>query len=386
MPSDCEEVSETLELAKVYVENLKYLKSDVQVAEQQVLNTFKETRESIKHTFLNIKKNICKILEQREQALITKAENIRDQGLSPLEDCARLIEKNIETTLSLIHEGSHVNQIIPEQLHAFLDKASDLGNLPEVPDPKYVPCLSFYHDVAFENEINNLCRDFGEVFKTAPIQIKSIIPKPGALLIEWQQSMDNDDKTKDIQEFKLQRAFGDVTKEKTITVPFLDCYSGVDTQYLLRDIQISQPYSFRVCCKFEGMTAWSPWSVPEVGLTTLPSFSWQISDSVVLSNDNKILSLKPNFENEIVVFSDGPQVSLTDTVEFTIIEADAKSDLVLALTTKTSSNLKSFKNFMEFSFLIDNNGKIAIGGVEKTTVLSKFYRGLKNFFIDIKYG
>lgn len=56
-------------------------------------------------------------------------------------------------------------------------------------------------------------------------QISEFIEKPGAIHVEWQH-IDTEERMTDIQEFRLQRAFGDVTKEKHLLVNFKDCYKG----------------------------------------------------------------------------------------------------------------------------------------------------------------
>jgi len=262
-----------------------------------------------------------------------------------------------------------------EKISLFLENANLIGNLPEVPEPKEVPYISFYHEPFYENDLKNLCFSFGEVFRIAPIQIKSLTPKPGAILIEWQQSHENsEDKIKDIQKFRLQRAYGDVLKDKNLAANFIDCYTGLDSQFLLRDIQILQLYSFRICCKFDGSSEWSPWSVPQVGSTTIRWFSWEQSDGAILSNDNKILKLN---NAEKIVFSDSPPVSLDDSVEFTILEVDNKCDMYLALMTNPNRDLNKLKDCQSGIILVDSNGRIFVDGTEKSTVLPKFTKGLK---------
>lgn len=56
-------------------------------------------------------------------------------------------------------------------------------------------------------------------------QITELIEKPGAIQVEWHNN-DCEDTATDIQEFRLQRAYGDVIKEKHLLVNFKDCYKG----------------------------------------------------------------------------------------------------------------------------------------------------------------
>lgn len=91
---------------------------------------------------------------------------------------------------------------------------------------------------------------------------------------------------------------------------------GLDTQYLVKDLKVDQPYSFRVCCKFEGIHEWSPWSLPQVACTRLRPFCWKINDDFILSNENKIA--KPTVASSRVLYSDGAQFYVGHSVEFTV--------------------------------------------------------------------
>lgn len=71
------EISETLNLAKLYIENLNSLKTEICSVEKQVVTTYKETEQNIKQTFSNLKNYLCKILENREKELLKKAEQVR---------------------------------------------------------------------------------------------------------------------------------------------------------------------------------------------------------------------------------------------------------------------------------------------------------------------
>lgn len=61
-------------------------------------------------------------------------------------------------------------------------------------------------------------------------QICEFIEKPGAIQVEWQH-VDSEERMTDIQEFRLQRAFGDVNKEKHLLVNFKDCYKGCKNNF-----------------------------------------------------------------------------------------------------------------------------------------------------------
>lgn len=56
-------------------------------------------------------------------------------------------------------------------------------------------------------------------------QISGLKENPGAILVEW-ECVTNDDRCNDIQEFCLQKAFGNVLLEKHLEANFNDCYRG----------------------------------------------------------------------------------------------------------------------------------------------------------------
>lgn len=145
------------------------------------------------------------------------------------------------------------------------------------------------------------------------LQITQISEKPGALLVEWQH-LETDEHNTDIQEYRLQRAFGNTLKEKHLIVNFVDSFVGSDTQFLVKDLQSEQVYSFRVCCKFEGCNEWSPWSLTQVGATSLKPYSWAKNENFTLTNENKIAVSHQSG----LLLSEGPQFRVGCSIEFMV--------------------------------------------------------------------
>ncbi|KAJ8952962.1 hypothetical protein NQ318_006579 [Aromia moschata] len=374
---DNKEILDTLKAAKLYLSRLNSLEIEVQSAAKQIINTFEETEKHIRETFSNLKDSLLSIINKREVCLLDRAKQIQREGLAPLEECRNVILEKIRTTNKLIDLGDCIMKGSIHHLDGFNSDATLLGTLPEVPELKEVPFISFHCEPTSETEVIEILTHFGEVSNIAPIQITELVEKPGAILVEW-QSIENDERMVDIQEFKLQRAFGDVCKEKHLMVNFSDCYTGLDTQCLVKDLQANQPYSFRVCCKFEGTLAWSPWSLPQVARTTLKPFSWQSHRHYVTSNENKIA--KPNADSAGILYSDGPQFRVGHSVEFTFLEVDS-GDAVVGLVCPTAQNcVTDLRLAGENSFLINQSGNIFVDGTEKSTKLSDFVKGLKVCF------
>lgn len=146
-------------------------------------------------------------------------------------------------------------------------------------------------------------------------KISELVQKPGAILVEWSVNAD-DERGSDIQYFRLQRAYGDVLNDKHLVANFVDCFEGLDTQFLAKDIQPNQPYSFRVCCKYEGSTEWSPWSLAKVAFTELKHFSWRFSQDYIVTNENKIARCTKSYPE--VLFSEGPQFLIGHSIDFIV--------------------------------------------------------------------
>lgn len=58
-----------------------------------------------------------------------------------------------------------------ETLERFNANASSLGNLPEVPNIKEVPSITFQHDQSKEDMILKFCSEIGLVSRIAPVQV-----------------------------------------------------------------------------------------------------------------------------------------------------------------------------------------------------------------------
>lgn len=77
----------------------------------------------------------------------------------------------------------------------------------------------------------------------------------------------------DIHSFRLQMAYGDVRGQMNLLEGnFHDVYFGSECQHLVRDLRPGVPYTFRVCCRVEGDTEWSAWSLPRVATTNYDPF------------------------------------------------------------------------------------------------------------------
>lgn len=143
-----------------------------------------------------------------------------------MKDCCKVILEKIDATSKLLELGANLNQNSNRtNLQEFNIKSRLLGSLPEVPELKEVPFVTIQYEPNIENDLLEICSNIGEISRIAPIQISSVVERPGSLLVEWKIG-DCDERSGDIQEFRLQRAFGNVVKDKQLVVNFTDCYVG----------------------------------------------------------------------------------------------------------------------------------------------------------------
>ncbi|EEZ97840.1 Cytokine receptor-like factor 3 [Tribolium castaneum] len=374
---DRNEVVETLKAAKSYLNHLENLNKQLENAENQICETSSETERNIEVTFSNLLTNLTEILLNRKDILIKKVQKTRKQSLAPLDASRSDIFSNIEKTKKLIKEGEYLLSGSRENLAEFSQKSSFLGSLPAIPELKEVPYISFHCEPNLESELLDICSQFGEVSRIAPVQISQTVEKPGAILVEW-QSVD-DERCVDIQEFRLQRAFGDVISEKHLEINFSDCYVGAETQFLVKDLRPNQLYSFRVCCKFEGSSDWSPWSLSQVTRTSIKPFSWASNRDFVFADDNKIAT--PVKDAPSLLLSDGPQFAVGYSVEFSYLEIDNKCSTIALIAVKEAAGIKEIRLGDHSYFALDSTGEIYVDGVKKATKLPEAAKGFKICFM-----
>uniref|UniRef100_A0A1Y1M9A2 Fibronectin type-III domain-containing protein n=1 Tax=Photinus pyralis TaxID=7054 RepID=A0A1Y1M9A2_PHOPY len=278
-------IKANLKAANEYLQLLTNLQVEIGNAEQQINTTAKETESEITTVFSHLVTEITNSLINRRDELINNAQEVQRKGVLPLRQCQTIINNKIANTKSFINEGNDLLKSANKKgLVEFNRKSTLLGSLPEVPPLKEVPYISFHYDTNEESNLTNICRQFGDVIHISPVQITSLLERPGAILVEWAIS-ENEDHFVDVQDYHLQWAFGTVNNLES---NFHTCYIGPNLQYLVKDLNLNQNYSFRVRCKYEGDTQWSPWSLPQVCQTTIKSFSWVETDNFTLTNDNKI--------------------------------------------------------------------------------------------------
>ncbi|GJQ74857.1 hypothetical protein Trydic_g21693 [Trypoxylus dichotomus] len=366
------EIIESVNAAHDYIHALKELENEVKNAETQIETSACDAEKLIKESFSNLLKDIQQTLENRQQILLQQIHKVRDKSLNPLKDCRNIILTKIDNTQKFKDLAS--NAIKDSRLYnaaAFEKNMSALGSLPEVPQLKEVPYISYQYESAVYKDIVDSCKTLGSIQSIAPVQIAWLVEKPGSILVEF-MSIEQEDKLTDIQEFRLQKAY-----LNDGGIFYQDCYIGPESQYLVRDLQINQHYLFRVCCKFEGSSTWSSWSIPQSARTTIKPYSWKDNTSFTLRNENKIA--KPNDESTAILYSDGLQFQVGYSIEFVFLECDTKLEKTF-IGLSFHCTMRTLEALMDDSFLIEATGDVYVNGIKKNTRLPEMQVGSKVCF------
>lgn len=370
---DENDIKANLKAGNEYLQLLKNLQTEIRYAEQQINITAEETQNEIVTVFSDLITSVTKNLSNRRDELIKNTKEIQRKGLLPLQQCQAIISHKIKNTNSFIKEGNDLlNSTNSLNVTDFNRKSTLLGSLPEVPPLKEVPYVSFHYDINEENSLTNICRQFGTVIHISPVQITTLLERPGAILVEWCIS-ENEDHFRDVQEYHLQWAFGSV---QNLESDFHTCYIGPNLQYLVKDLNLNRNYSFRVCCKYEGDTQWSPWSLPQVCQTTIKPFAWEENANFKLTNENKIASSL--FDISSLVCSKRIEFNVGYSIEFTFLECGENlSKNYVGLTTQNTLAESIIK---APSVCVEADGSIYGSGVKKLTKFLPVTKGSKICF------
>ncbi|KAK9703271.1 hypothetical protein QE152_g29447 [Popillia japonica] len=366
------EIIESVNAAQDYIQALTGLENEVKNAEKQIETSANDAEILIKQSFSNLLTEIKKTLENRQQLLLQQIDKVRERSLKPLRDCRNIIVTKIDNTKTFKELANNV--MTDNRLYnavTFEKNMSMLGSLPEVPQLKEVPYISYHYESVVYKDIIDSCKTLGSIQSIAPVQIASLVEKPGSVLVEF-ISVEQEDKLTDIQEYRLQKAY-----LNDGGACYQDCYIGPETQFLVRDLQVNEVYLFRVCCKFEGASTWSSWSIPQSGKTTIKPYSWKDHLSFILRNEHKIA--KPNDDVVAVLYSNGPQFHVGYSIEFVFLECDIKLEGTF-IGLSLHSNFNTPEELMCDSLLVEATGAVYVNGIKKSTRLPEMQVGSKVCF------
>nr|CAD7433156.1 unnamed protein product [Timema monikensis] len=401
-------IIETVDTAKDYACKLEDLLSSVKGANDQIQTSTQKTISEIDSTFDLLVSTLLESLNKRRALLRTEALRLRDDGLAPLKACRDIIDEKLRATKLYIEEGRNILRVgglttSLEKTLCFTEQASLLGSLPAVPNLEEVADLSFQCPVeSIVPELQQCVANIGQVSRMGPVQITEVHEKPGALLVHWEEvgtlvdpigawfdlgklgallvqweEVDYE-RVVDVHSFRLQLAYGDVRGQDHLQLSnYHDAYVGPEGQHLVRDLRPGVPYTFRVCCRVEGSSDWSAWSLPRVALTHQQPFCWGESNSNYLITNEKKLASKTSPEQSVLL-SRTAQFGPGHSIEFTVLECGIGcSDEGLGLVAGPVEG----ENLIQPGCLfVNTQGSVFVDGAEKTTKLPSLQKCSKVCF------
>ncbi|XP_069692262.1 cytokine receptor-like factor 3 [Periplaneta americana] len=374
-------IIETIDTAKEYASKLEELLKSVEVAKEQVNTSTKRTIEDIDSAFDLFTSIVVDALHKRRNILKSEALKFQEDGLVPLMECHDLIAGKLKSTQLYIEEGRNILRVggltSPEETLRFSEQASQLGSLPEVPSLEEVPEVSFQCPVeSVRLALERTLTGVGEISRMGPVQFTEVDEKPGALLVRWEEV--DFERMVDVHSFRLQMAYDDVRGQMNLMESnFHDVYFGPECQHLVRDLRPGVPYTFRVCCRVEGDTEWSAWSLPRVATTSYDPFCWDLTNpNYMITNENKIAT--KTSADQSVLFSSAAQFGPGHSIEFTILECGigcSDEGIGLVNTRVEGENL-----LQSGALFLNTKGCVFVDGREKTTKLPRLEKGSKVCF------
>ncbi|CAH2291865.1 cytokine receptor-like factor 3 [Pelobates cultripes] len=306
------EAKESMEAARNYRTELQQRLLGLTQARRQIKDSAAQTRDTLKQHFLDVKGAVIKLLDERLQALIQEVDTIAQENIKPLDECQKLLEQGVSTAEDLLKDGEIALSCMaqePENLCNFTNKAMhiQLDSLPEVPSLVEAPCLSAQLDDSFLSAARNHISKHCTVASRPPILIEELIERPGGILVRWCK-VDDEFVAHD---YRLQC-------RKNVASHFEDVYVGSESEFIVLHIDPNIDYQFRVCGRGDGRHEWSPWSVSQLGKTTLVPHEWCSGFEGYSLSSRRNIALRNDSVSHEVLYSKAATYSSGQTLTFRV--------------------------------------------------------------------
>ncbi|XP_048179338.1 cytokine receptor-like factor 3 isoform X1 [Corvus hawaiiensis] len=358
-----QEARESIEAARSYRRELQQRLQGLQQAREQIKESATLTRDVLEQHFSDLKGTLKKLLDERLMSLLQEVDVIEQESIKPLDECQKLIEHGVSTADDLLREGeSAVDGDVGtqnEKLCNFTKKALhiQLDSLPEVPSLVDVPCLSAQLDDCLLTILKNQIFRHGTVASRPPVQLEEFVEKPGGILVRWCK-VDDDFIP---QDYRLQY-------RKSTASHFEDVYVGSETEFIVLHIDPNVDYQFRVCARGDGRQEWSPWSVPQIGRTTLVPHEWTTGLEGYSLSSRRNIALRNDSQSCGVLYSKAPTYFCGQTLTFrieTVGQPDRRDSLGVCVEQQNGyDSLQRDK-----AVCISTNGAVFVNGKEMTNQL-----------------
>ncbi|XP_062976000.1 cytokine receptor-like factor 3 [Elgaria multicarinata webbii] len=364
-----QEARESIEAARTYRRELQQRLKGLHLARQQIKDSAALTRDVLEQHFSDLKGTLRKLLDERLVTLLQEVDAIEQESIKPLDECQKLIEHGVGTADELVREGESairgVTREDGDKLCSFTKKALhiQLDSLPEVPSLVDVPSLSAQLDDSLLTIVKSQIFNHGTVASQPPVQIEELIEKPGGILVQWCK-VDEDFIP---QDYRLQY-------RKSTASHFEDVYVGSDTEFIVLHIDPNIDYQFRVCARGDGRQEWSPWSVSQIGRSTLVPHEWTPGFEGYSLSSRRNIALRNDSQTAGVLYSKAPTYYCGQTLTFrieTVGQPDKKDSIGVCVERQNScGSLQRDK-----AVCVSTNGAVFVNGKEMTNQLPAITSG-----------
>ncbi|CAH1794161.1 unnamed protein product [Owenia fusiformis] len=370
---------ETIDNASKHKLQLVDLTESLNAAKTQVTHSADKSKNEIKKFFEELKVSLHASLDKRQGELISEVSKIENDSLGPLIACQALIETGMVDTTKLLNEGKSLLMAGEDRegLTMFKAKADTKTptSLPEVPLLSDVACISVDLPGSLIGQMTEAIDECGRVFAKGPVQITDILERPGALLVKWSEP---DESCLEAGRYRLQYCYGRSSNDEDCGTVFKDAYIGEGCSYILTGLQCNKQYTLRACCS-EAEGDWTPWSLPRVGITSLPHHEWCSGvDGFKLISDNTTLVSRTNKPR--IIYSNHDSFICGHSMVFKVLQVaegdmsegveDGHEGLGLSVARVEGASL-----CQPGTLLVTMQGSIFIDGKEKVTKLPSLTKG-----------
>ncbi|XP_012503685.1 PREDICTED: cytokine receptor-like factor 3 [Propithecus coquereli] len=149
---------------------------------------------------------------------------------------------------------------------------------------------------------------------------------------------------------------------------FEDVYVGSETEFIVLHIDPNVDYQFRVCARGDGRQEWSPWSVPQIGHSTLVPHEWTAGFEGYSLSSRRNIALRNDSESSGVLYSSAPTYFCGQTLTFrveTVGQPDRRDSI--GVCAEKQNGYESLQR--DQAVCISTNGAVFVNGKEMTNQL-----------------
>lgn len=392
-----EDAIEIVDSAREHKWELEGRKKQLLMSIAQVSTSAVNTKEEVETYFDSLQEKVTNLILSRKALLLEEIHNIEIEALEPLNACLVLIDEGIEESSSVVESGERLlnhdfeSKSELELVKKFIASTANLSldSVPEVPLPVEVSSISITFNPQLFSSIAACVNLEGKVCQQSPVQITALDPVPGGIVVAWVNVHDNSDnstKKKHEYVYKLESYHGKIKINERSKIDLHDKnlfkteYLGSNISSVVRNLTANSIYTFRVCrCSFDPskeLQQWSPWSVYQEKMTTMPAYTWLQSkdiESYSISEKCKVATRKSSLGGALY-----SAISLLVGFPITFkIEKEGKSrgkSDCIAICSKRDPDATGFHT-KDGTVCVMSDGHVWVNGTCTQTKFSKFTRG-----------